>query len=182
MFDIYLEANGYQKSLLSFLPLLNEERLSAEEHKNLLNYVLSLYQKKIGTQCCCDCWDNCEVIKALSSFIKIPLIGCASHRFALAVNEFIVDYEPVLGNINSLMHKLRTKLLSVKLRKFSNLLPVIRNVTRWSSTFQMIVRYEELRPPLLIFAICFANETSLIDYFLSPPENNEIDALMLGLC
>ncbi|OWZ00301.1 hypothetical protein PHMEG_00028542 [Phytophthora megakarya] len=38
----------------------------------------------------------------------LPFIGCASHRFQLAVNRFPADHEPVLANNHALMKHLST--------------------------------------------------------------------------
>lgn len=36
--------------------------------------------------------DNCSVNKSISNIREVPLLGCASHRFQLAVNEILEEY------------------------------------------------------------------------------------------
>ena len=76
------------------------------------------------------------------------------------------------------MHKLQRKLLGAKLRQQTNLLPVCRNVARWSSTYQMLIRYSEI--PINV-SNYFGNEGFLIDFLTSPRENNEIDRVIQKL-
>ena len=97
IFGIYSEANGYQKSLLSFSPLLNEERLSAEEHRNLVIYILSLYQKNLEHNVVAIVGDNCEVNKAFSSLIEKPLIGCANSFFPHQMLSRVYSAQPVFA-------------------------------------------------------------------------------------
>ena len=33
--------------------------------------------------------DSCETTEAVSDILKLPMVGCASHRFNLAVNVFL---------------------------------------------------------------------------------------------
>ncbi|KAF0708669.1 hypothetical protein AaE_013120 [Aphanomyces astaci] len=90
----------------------------------------------------------------------IPLIGCASHRFNLAVSDYI-GQSKLVAKINTLMLKLKNLLPAAKLRQFTPLVAKTRNVTRWSSTFAMVSRYRELRP------------------FLQRIDDDDIAALML---
>ena len=75
---------GHRTRLLTILPLENDATLSAQEHRNFLSFILDLYELS---------WDNVVAIigdnvstnKFLSNITNIPLIGCASNRFNLAV-------------------------------------------------------------------------------------------------
>ncbi len=66
----------------------DETSLDTDEHFNFLTYILEVYQKSwsnvdalIG--------DNCKTNKAPSFKTKKPLIGCSSHRFNLAIRNFL---------------------------------------------------------------------------------------------
>jgi hypothetical protein len=72
------------------------------------------------------------------------MIGCASHRFNLACKKYLESNEQVLQKIQSLMTTLRQVKQAGKLRTKTDLEPIIRNVTRWSSTFEMIKRFLRL--------------------------------------
>ena len=54
-----------------------------------------------------------------------PLIGCASHRFALVVQDYVEGNQSVINKIHQLMDNLRGMTLSAKLRQHTNLRPVL---------------------------------------------------------
>ncbi|KAG2923529.1 hypothetical protein PC117_g15715 [Phytophthora cactorum] len=64
--------------------------------------------------------------KRIANLLRVPLIGCASHRLNLAVREYLEPYDS----------NLETK---------TPLAPVLRQDTRWSSTFSMLEHYFRLR-------------------------------------
>lgn len=74
------------------------------------------------------------------------MIGCASHRLNLAVNLLMDDHSSILGKVQTLMVKIKNSLLaSAQLRRKTSLRPVLRQDTRWSSTFMMVHRYFEIK-------------------------------------
>ncbi|KAG3094441.1 hypothetical protein PI124_g16323 [Phytophthora idaei] len=77
----------------------------------------------------------------------IPLIWCTSYRFNFVVKEYLKADDPVLATVIALMSKLRS-INSALLRRSFNNPPLIRNDTRWPSTFAMLDRYVELEPYL----------------------------------
>lgn len=85
--------------------------------------------------------DNASVNKSLSDLLNVPFIGCASHRFNLAVNQHLEQYESVIEVVHKLMIKLKTIKQAGKLRRSTPLEPIIRNKTRWSSTYEMLKRF-----------------------------------------
>lgn len=88
--------------------------------------------------------DNASVNTCLADLLGIPMIGCASHRFNLACKKYLESSEPVLQKIQSLMTTLRQVKQAGKLRTKTDLEPIIRNVTRWSSTYEMLKRFFRL--------------------------------------
>lgn len=84
--------------------------------------------------------DNCKVNKALSKKAAVPLIGCYSHRFNLAVQEILKDDNTLLGKVNNIMLKLRTIIGDGRLSDNTHLTAQTPNATRWSSTFSMMDR------------------------------------------
>ena len=159
------DANGYQTALLTFSPLLSELSLTALEHKNLLDFTLSIYGKNI-TNVIAICGDNCETNKALASLCQKPLMGGASHRFNLACAELLEDHGEIIQKINALMGKMKSVKLSAKLRQFTHLRPIQANITRWSSTHQMINRYMQLKEFMVYF-----DEENILEFIPSPKEN-----------
>jgi hypothetical protein len=146
LFASFLCKNGkVQTRLLSIAPPSDEESLSAESHKKFVIEVLEVYKKSVDDVKFL-VGDNASVNKKLSDLLGVPFVGCASHRFNLACQKYLEPHEVVLKQINSLMGVLRNIKQAGKLRKKTHLEPVKRNVTRWSSTFEMVTRFFELRP------------------------------------
>ena len=79
----------------------------------------------------------------------------------------------LLKKNNDLMGKLKNVKVAAKLRKKTNLKPIQQNVTRWTSSFDMVNRYFELKLQLEIFA----DDRSFVDLLLSPRENNDAEQL-----
>ncbi|ETO62560.1 hypothetical protein F444_19540 [Phytophthora nicotianae P1976] len=141
------EVNGQVKTpLLCMAPLMNEpdDDLSAVAHREFLANMLSRDFGKQLDQCVFLVGDNCSVNKRLATLIGVPLIGCASHRLNRAVQHELQEHKADLAEVQALMIKLRTLTQSAKLRLKTDLRPVIRQDTRWSSTFMMLHRYFEL--------------------------------------
>jgi hypothetical protein len=89
--------------------------------------------------------DNAPVNKSLADLLGVPFIGCASHRFNLACRHYLDPFETSITKINDLMKTLCNIKQAGKLRKKTNLEPVKRNVTRWSSTYEMVKRFFEIK-------------------------------------
>jgi hypothetical protein len=96
--------------------------------------------------------DNAPVNKSLADLIGVQFIGCASHRFNLACKRFLQPYENELAKINDLMKTLsHIKQAGLcltyigKLRRETDLEPIRRNVTRWSSTHEMLKRFFQIK-------------------------------------
>jgi hypothetical protein len=74
--------------LLALAPILNEEDLNAQSHYEFLIETLKIYNKTISfIQYIVG--DNCNLMKAIANLLNIPLVACASHRFNLAVEEYL---------------------------------------------------------------------------------------------
>jgi len=145
IFASYSDANGEgQYPLLSIAPPLDEESFTAETHKAFIIDVLGLYGKDLSNVVYL-VGDNAPVNTCLSDLLEVPFIGCASHRFNLACKQYLEEYEETLSKISRLMVTLRNVKQAGKLRTKTKLSPVLRNVTRWSSTFQMLKRFFEIK-------------------------------------
>jgi hypothetical protein len=112
---------------ICFQPLLKESDLSAASHQDLFFTVLSSFEL-LPEYLLFLTGHNCSVNKALSNSLGVPLVGCASHRFNLAVNRYLRDFEPSLGKVHDVCSKLRTiKDLARLGAKGTALHPRIRN-------------------------------------------------------
>jgi hypothetical protein len=87
-----------QKILLAFSPLLEESDMGAENHKELICFVLGIFGKDLSNVICI-VGDNCNLNKRLADICGAPLVGCAAHRFNLAVSEYLCQYEDLLTNV-----------------------------------------------------------------------------------
>lgn len=134
----------YTKVLLSFAPVGSGESLTAEAHYDHTGNVLSLFKKSWGNVLCL-IGDNCSTNRKLARLAKRPFIGCASHRFNLAVKKIVEKDKMIIDKVNRLMKKLKTTIPSARLRCATHLVPKTTNVTRWSSTRDMVTRYLEIR-------------------------------------
>ena len=72
------------------------------------------------------------------------LIGCASQKLNLTVQDILKPHSMILGKENSLMKKLRTPIGAAQLKKHSNLKALTNNATKCSSSYQMLSRYVQL--------------------------------------
>jgi hypothetical protein len=133
------------QTVLSMRPLLadNIKGMTAQDHLHHLSKMLNTYGKT-DASIVCFVGDNCGVNQSMSKILKVPLIGCGSHKFNLAVQKWISNrpqLEDIIQRIAGVMKKASTLKVSAQLRKLTTLCPVKENDTRWLSTFYMIERF-----------------------------------------
>lgn len=163
---------GFDTRLLTVSPMNDESKLDEDEYIEFMSYVLGLYQKSLENVICM-IGDIVSVNSSISTKTGVPLVGSASHRFNLVVQDVLSCDMELLTKVNLLMVKLRTLRLSARLRRLTSLRPMLRNTTRWISTFNMMARYVELRGFLPQFDSMEVDEMSL-----SPQENRRVDTIM----
>ena len=98
------------------------------------------------------------------------MIGCFSHRLNLAVQKLLHEKISV-KRCHELLKKMSGLKKSAVLRTKTPLRPVLQNDTRWSSGFEMLSRYFELKP------FFDAHDRDLLPLFLSPGEEHELKSL-----
>ncbi|KAE8891566.1 hypothetical protein PF005_g10966 [Phytophthora fragariae] len=126
--------------------------------------------------------DNCSVNQSIRRRVgAILLIGSASHRFALAVKDFIQSDEGLLEKVHKLMKKLCTVKGRALLRSYTSLAPVMRNDTRWSSTHAMLQRYTKLEPFLRSLDAETVSVSELEPLWLTRAENLRVTSLLKDL-
>jgi len=133
----------YNEVLLTMSPLPDQTSLNAAQHVLLVQETLAQYNRSIENVVAI-IGDNCRVNSKTAKELGIPLIGCASHKFALAVNAWIAaqpGLDAALDKVNKVMVKLRTIKNAAALRLATQLCAVPANKTRWSSKFEMLKRY-----------------------------------------
>ncbi|ETN23682.1 hypothetical protein PPTG_00225 [Phytophthora nicotianae INRA-310] len=99
--------------------------------------------------------DNCATNQAIAILLNVPLIGCASHRFNLAVNSYLSYYKTEVEAVSALMAALRTINYRAALLKYTSLSPRRPNATRWSSTVEMVARNVRCRDEIKRVDIVF---------------------------
>lgn len=140
---IYKTSDIVRETLLAIAPLLQEDDLGAEQHLAFIEATLKIYGKNLSNVIAF-IGDNCSVNKSLSTISEIPLIGCASHKFNLAVEQWIESHQETnraLKVIHDLMIQLRTLKNAAKLREMTHLGAIAPNETRWTSKFEMLRRF-----------------------------------------
>lgn len=168
-----------KKHLLAVAPLMDESNQSAQNHKDFIKSTLVWYGKNLH----CLLFlvgDNCNTNKNLATLIGVPLIGCVSHRWNLAVQHYLEPYEPIISKIESLMKILRTNNNSGILRSETLLKPQLRNETRWSGIFFMVQKYIKIRNKANL-ANLFRAIPSVVEKLLAPADETAVDELFKKL-
>ncbi|KAE8994887.1 hypothetical protein PR001_g20268 [Phytophthora rubi] len=111
--------------------------MGADALIELFDYVLDLHKIDVSQLVFVTC-DHASVNTSFATKAKIPMLGCASHRLQLGVNRILEPHESLLAKVNAFMGPLNTVKNRAKLRKAGVAMPVMRNATRWSSTFLMM--------------------------------------------
>lgn len=93
-------AYRYERVLLGFSPLGEEEALDAENHLRYITFVLGLFNKSLNNVVSIT-GDNAAVNLKLAKLIQQQnpsnfFVGCASHRLALAVKDLMKPYDCVI--------------------------------------------------------------------------------------
>ena len=139
----YKNNSTRKEVLLALVPLIDEESLGAKQHIEFMAETLHLYGKSLSNIVAL-VGDNCSTNCKISNDTGIPLIGCASHRFNLAVNHWIdtnAPYGDALSTVHELMTKLQTLKNAARLCDLTDLCAVKPNETRWSGKYEMVARY-----------------------------------------
>ncbi|KAG2836959.1 hypothetical protein PC110_g14594 [Phytophthora cactorum] len=84
---------------------------------------------------------NCATKQVTATLLGVPLVSCASYRFNLATESFLVEHEDLVGAVSALMVALRAIKNRAELRRYKSLALLRANATRWNSTFMMLERY-----------------------------------------
>ncbi|ETP26378.1 hypothetical protein F441_00909 [Phytophthora nicotianae CJ01A1] len=164
------EVNGVLVTpLLAMAPLINEpdDNLSARSHYEFLATMLPRDYGVQIDQCRFVVGDNCSVNRSLATLMRVPLVGCASHRLNRAVQHYLLQHEKDLAAVQALMIKLKTLTQSTKLRYEI----IFLFTTRWSSIFDMVKRYFEL------LEFLDADDDDIMELLPSPASNKRLRAL-----
>jgi hypothetical protein len=117
--------------------------------------------------------DICAVNQSIARTMSVSLIGCASHKFNLAVYEWMKEQPnltSIIEKVEAVMKKASTLKVAAKLKELTTFACVKANDTRWSSTYNMIQRYFQIQPQL----------SALVELLELLPTPLEVDALSKG--
>lgn len=150
--------------------------MSSVSSLNYFEYVLSLFNKSLK-KIVILIGDNWNVNKAIARLSYKTLLGCASHKFNLAVEKNVLAmHEPNLHAVNQIMIGLSCLVLAAKRRQLTHRKSKKRNETRWSSSLKMLPRYKVLHT--------FSDQMHVEDMdgmWLTPRQNREVDELLAPL-
>ncbi|OWZ15590.1 hypothetical protein PHMEG_00010740 [Phytophthora megakarya] len=141
--------SGRRQFLLTF-QLIDPKHVDATKKMVDADAIIDLFDEALDkyeidiSQLCCLVGDNASDNGSVGRKIKIPLIGCASHRLNLAVQTHLATCSKEVEKVAALMRYLRTSKQRTVLRKLECSMPVVKNTTRWSSSYLMIKPYIEL--------------------------------------
>ena len=134
--------------LLAFAPLLDETNFTAVNHANFIKASLEWYSISLSHMFCL-IGENCQTNKATADIIDVPLLGCCSHCFNLAVEAYLQPFLSLeLDLVSQLMSKLGTLKQSGRLHLMTSLRPVKQNLTHWTGAPDMFARFERLLPAI----------------------------------
>ncbi|ETI42993.1 hypothetical protein F443_11966 [Phytophthora nicotianae P1569] len=143
VYGLYVVGDRLLRSLLAHSPLDGGSQ-DADAHIDFFRNVLAVYNKTVYMIVFMIA-DNCNIDRSIATKLGVPLVGCTSHRFNLAVKKFLTEHESLLQKVNNLMQQLRYPNNAAQLAKLTPLLAKTRNVTYWASTYEMQERYVNLR-------------------------------------
>ena len=145
IFAAFADNKGQREQiLLTITPPIDETNYNAETHAALIVDTLDLFDHKVEDLLILLA-DNTNLNPAIANILHIPMIGCASDKFNLAVQHFLSAYKYQIEKVNALMSNLKNIKVAGKLRQYTSLEPITHNITRWPSNYCM-KRYLELRP------------------------------------
>ncbi|KAG6962595.1 hypothetical protein JG688_00008523 [Phytophthora aleatoria] len=85
-----LTSAGYS-NLIAHLAHNDDGSQDADAHIKLFDCMLDVYNKTLDMVAFI-VGDNCSTNQSIATKLDVPLVGCASHRFNLAVNKYLAEY------------------------------------------------------------------------------------------
>ncbi|EGZ06100.1 hypothetical protein PHYSODRAFT_532032 [Phytophthora sojae] len=167
--------------LLAFCPLDDESDMGSQAHYDFIADTLSVYECS-WSRVSFLVGDNCSTNQCIGRKEgALPLIGCASHRFNLAVRAFLEAHETMVEKVHKFMKKLATVKGRAVLKKISKLHPKLNNVTRWSSTYEMLERFVALHPHVKMLEFKYLEKIRIVDLLFIPHEFAQAEELLAQL-
>ena len=138
-----------QTILLPFSPMADQTTQGAEKMSEFVKLRIVQYVKSPKNSISITA-DKCETKKCLSYICQVSFVDCHSHRFALAVKEFVKKVEVLIEKVNTMLTNLKSPVMSAALRKSIPYRRVKYVLIRWLSTMDMFFRYLNIKELLII--------------------------------
>ncbi|EGZ29945.1 hypothetical protein PHYSODRAFT_248863 [Phytophthora sojae] len=142
LFGVFCKNGKLEQPLLA-IEAMGEGDLTAPTHCAFITRVFEKYNQSLESLAFL-IGDNCATNRTTATRLEVPLIGCASHRFNLAVNKYLEDYTDEVSAVSALMQVLRTINNRAALKDQTKLSPLRPNVTRWAQPSRCCL-FEDLR-------------------------------------
>jgi hypothetical protein len=129
-------------------------RFRADEFCNFFEHTLKdFYKVDIKKWCKAIIADNAPTNIKITKDLKIPHVGCYSHKLSLDVEEMVKasdDMKNTIAKVHDVMACAKQKLRNAALlRNITDLRPILENKTWWSGKAAMLVRFIRLRDKLI---------------------------------
>lgn len=124
---------------------------------------------------------NCFVNQNLGAEGDIPVLGCASHQFNIAMNTFLEPHSEIVGKVNVETKKLATFKGRICLKKVTSLRPRLKKDNHWTSTYKMLLRYAKLQPELQKLKYCTLTNCGAHNAILTPEEDRTVIEMLSNL-
>eukprot|EP00171_Calliarthron_tuberculosum_P023569 IDg23569t1 len=132
------------------------ESFDAEAHHRHLEEIFKYFDQDVSKWVLCSIADNCSVNKRLARLLRVPHVGCMSHKLNSEVKEMVrVDksLERTVTSVHETMSNCKRRLTNrAMLRNLTDLSPVLPNATRWSGIKIMLNRFIEIRDDIITVA------------------------------
>ena len=148
--------------MLGFSPFLNELSEDADTYISELKYVLGVFDRSFKNVLSLTA-DSCNTNKSIAKRLGLNFVRCASHRFDLAVKEFVAKEGRIIKKVNELMKQLKLPSMAAILQVSTPLAPKLLCDTCWSSVCEVLQRYVK------------------IEKYLEKEEFGEIEEIFLSL-
>ncbi|RQM26064.1 hypothetical protein B5M09_005605, partial [Aphanomyces astaci] len=139
LFAVYVNAGDRKEVLLSMTPLIKDTSITHVQGVDEL-------QPSPETD---EIVSHTAEKNKMTTDMKVPLLGCASHRFNLAVQDLMKgEFADLLAKVQKVMLSCKALNNAAELKKLTALKPKLLQTTRWSSAFEMLRRFQKLLPSL----------------------------------
>ena len=134
-------------------PVLEATKFDAANHVRHLEDAFSFYRFYVHEWVLCLIVDNASVNRWDATLLEVPMVGCNRHQSNLEVQKMLREDTDLNKTVDS-FHETMSNCINLLrkraiLRNLTTLGPVLNNVTRWSSKYEMMKRFNQIRPSLI---------------------------------